>query len=41
MNQINLRNSINSKSILENENPKKIVSIIEKILDLKGKKLKY
>ena len=30
---INLRNSINSKEIPENENPKKIVNIVEKILD--------
>ena len=30
---INLRNSINSQEIPENENPKKIVNIVEKILD--------
>ena len=30
---INLRNSINSKEILEHENPKKIGNIAEKILD--------
>ena len=30
---ITLRNSINSKEIPENENPKKIVNIVEKILD--------
>ena len=30
---INLRNSINSKEILENENPRKIGNIAEKILD--------
>ena len=30
---INLRNSINSKEIPENENSKKIVNIIEKIVD--------
>ena len=30
---VNLRNSINSKEIPENENPKKIVNIVEKFLD--------
>ena len=30
---IELRNSIKSKEIPENENPKKVVNIIEKILD--------
>ena len=30
---INLRNSINSNETAENENPKKIVNIVEKILD--------
>ena len=30
---INLRNSINSKEIPENENQKKVVNIAEKILD--------
>ena len=30
---IDLRNSINSKKIDENENLKKVVSIVEKILD--------
>ena len=30
---IDLRNSINSKEIPENENPKKVVNIVEKILD--------
>ena len=30
---IELRNSINSKEIPENENPKKIVNIVEKILN--------
>ena len=30
---IHLRNSINSKEILENENPKKVVNIVEKIFD--------
>ena len=41
---INLRNSINSKEIPENENPKKAVDIVEKILDFnkqrKGKGIK-
>ena len=41
---INLRNSINSKQIPENKNPKKIVNIVEKILDFnkqqKGKGVK-
>ena len=39
-----LRNSINSKGILENENPKKVVNIVEKIIDCnkkqKGKVIK-
>ena len=30
---IDLKNSINSKNVLENENPKKRVTIVEKILD--------
>ena len=30
---IELRNSINSKEIPENENPKKVVNIVEKIPD--------
>ena len=30
---IELRNSINSKEILENENPEKVVNIVEKIID--------
>ena len=29
----NLRNSINSKEIIENENPKKLVNIVETVLD--------
>ena len=39
-----LRNSINSKGIPENENPKKVVNIVEKIIDCnkkqKGKVIK-
>ena len=31
---IDLRNSINNEEITENENPKKVVNIVEKILDL-------
>ena len=31
---IDLRNSINSKKIPKNKNPKKVVNIVEKILDL-------
>ena len=34
---IELRNSINSKEIPENENPKKLVNIIEKIIDFNKK----
>ena len=30
---INLRNSINSKEIPGNENPEKIVNVVEKIID--------
>ena len=41
---IDLRSSINSKEIPENENPKKVVNIVEKILDFnkqqKGKGIK-
>ena len=41
---INWVNSINSKEISENENPKKIVNIVEKIFEFieqqKGKRLK-
>ena len=41
---IDLRNSINSKEIPENENRKKVVNIVEKILDFnnqqKGKGIK-
>ena len=41
---IELRNSINSEEIPENENPKKVVNIFEKIIDFnksqKGKELK-
>ena len=41
---IDLRNAINRKEILENENPKKVVNIVEKILDFnkqqKGKGIK-
>ena len=41
---IELRNFINSKEFLENENPKKVVNIVEKIIDFnkkqKGKGLK-
>ena len=46
MNQslINLRNSINSKEIPENENLKKVIHFVEKILDFikqqKGKGIK-
>ena len=39
-----MRNSINSKEIPENENPKKLDNIVEKVLDFnkrqKGKELK-
>ena len=34
---IELRNSINSKEIPENENPKKVVNIVEKIIDFSKK----
>ena len=41
---IDLRSSINSKEIPENENPKKVVNIVEKVLDFnkqqKGKGIK-
>ena len=41
---IHLRNSVNSKNIPESENPKKIVEVVEKILDFnkqqKGKGIK-
>ena len=38
---INLRNCVNGKEIPENENPKKTVNIVEKILDLiNNKKVK-
>ena len=38
---IDLKNSINSKNVLENENPKKRVTIVEKILDFnKQQKIK-
>ena len=41
---IELRNSINSKEVPENENPKKVFNIVEKIIDFnktqKGKGLK-
>ena len=41
---IELRNFINSKEFLENENPKKVVNIVEKIINFnkkqKGKGLK-
>ena len=41
---IELRNFINSKEFLENENPKKVVNIVEKFIDFnkkqKGKGLK-
>ena len=38
---IDLKNSINSKNVLENENPKKRVRIVEKILDFnKQQKIK-
>ena len=30
---LNLRNAINKNEILENENPKKVINIVEKILD--------
>ena len=40
---INLRNSINSKKIVENKNPKKVVIYVAKILDFnkqqKGKEI--
>ena len=35
---IELRNSINSKEIPENENPKKVVNIVEKIIDFSKKR---
>ena len=31
---VDLRNSINSEEIPENENPNKIIDIVEKVLDL-------
>ena len=38
---IDLKNSINSKNVLENENPKKRVRIVERILDFnKQEKIK-
>ena len=37
---IELRNSINSKEIPENENPKNVVKIVRKIIDFNKKKLK-
>ena len=37
---IELRNSINSKEIPENENPKNVVNIVRKIIDFNKKKLK-
>ena len=37
---IDLRNSVNAKEISENENPKKVISILEKILGF-NKLLKY
>ena len=37
---IELRNSINSKEIPENENPKNVVNIVQKIIDFNKKKLK-
>ena len=37
---IELRNSINSKEIPENENPKNAVNIVRKIIDFNKKKLK-
>ena len=30
---LNLRNAIDKNEILENENPKKVINIVEKILD--------
>ena len=39
---IDLRNSVNSKEIPENENPKKVINIVEKILDFnKQQKFKW
>ena len=42
---MNLKNSINDKEIPQNENPKKIVNIVEKILNFNKqqilKQLKY
>ena len=35
---IGLRNNINRKEIPENENPKKVVDIVEKILDFNKQK---
>ena len=37
---IELRNSVNSKEIPENENPKNVVNIVRKIIDFNKKKLK-
>ena len=37
---IELRNSINSKEIPENENPKNVVNIVRKVIDFNKKKLK-
>ena len=37
---IELRNSINSKEIPENENPKNVVNIVRKIIDFNKKKAK-
>ena len=37
---IELRNSINSQEIPENENPKNVVNIVRKIIDFNKKKLK-
>ena len=37
---IELRDSINSKEIPENENPKNVVNIVRKIIDFNKKKLK-
>ena len=37
---IELRDSINSKEIPENKNPKNVVNIVRKIIDFNKKKLK-
>ena len=37
---IELRNSVNSKEIPENENPKNVVNIVRKVIDFNKKKLK-